>query len=144
MGLKTFRALILPGTETFVETSSALSVEDIPANAFGFYFFDADPAQMEEDPKTAVRSNVSGKTYVGMVHNVAELLWSESEDHMRKTIEDAKTDSCVVCRYGKDSVMILPFVEGDIALSPVPSENPDDAFKGCSIDYVYGGQSSPA
>ncbi|MDE0723315.1 MAG: hypothetical protein OSB62_01280 [Alphaproteobacteria bacterium] len=144
MAMQTYRALILPGAETFVETSTPLSVEDIPANAFGFYFFDADPAEMEEDPKTAERSNVSGKTYVGMVHNIAELLWSESEDHMRKTIEDAKTDRCVVCRYGKDSVMILPFVEGDVALSPIPSENPDDAFEGCSIDFVYDGKSKVA
>jgi hypothetical protein len=123
MGLKTFRALILPGIETFVETSSALSVEEIPENAFGFYFFDADPAQMEEDPKTAVRSNISGKTYVGMVHKVTDVIWDISSTEMERAVKGADTDKCVACPYG-DSVMLLPFFEGkDTNVHPLPTES---------------------
>ncbi len=113
MALKTYRAMILPGTEMWemVDERKVLSRTAIPSNAFGFYFFDADEEAMEEDPRTAERSNVSGCTYAGVVHNVNDILWDISTAEMQQAVQGADTDKCVVCPYG-DAAMILPFFEG--------------------------------
>lgn len=121
MGLQTYRAIILAGTEVveMVDERKALTGSAIPVNAFGFYFFDADEAEMEENPVTAQQHNVSGRTYIGMVHQKDDdMIDGISPAEMAFAIGDADTDKVVACSY-YGTVMLFPFFDGrDKALVP--------------------------